>query len=370
MMHLRQISISLAVIMAVGCSTGNNWKHYGKLYEALPASPDSVLTVLESIDTAATSGDRQKAEYRLLKALAFDMAYGFPEISEKKDVEKSISVLSGGGKGSVRAATLGMEGKYALSEKDYETAVSLLTKALENINWGRDDFLAVNFCRDIALCYRTSGVEIDNGLYLYYAYRGLYEGRQRSERIRLGALLLFFLAVTATLFWFFKARKIAAQKVLEQEKAETEKYMNIAEDLQKKVTRMKGSSAMSNEVLERLCGQYYVNEGSDRLQGSVIREVKSIIDGLRNDPKVQKNLEDNLNASSDNVMVRLREAFPKWKEEDFQIYAYTASGFSSTTIATLLEKDKPFVYNRLYRLKTRISSSEHPDKEQFLSILQ
>ena len=65
-------------------------------------------------------------------------------------------------------------------------------------------------------------------------------------------------------------------------------------------------------------------------------------------------------------MTRLRQAFPKWKEEDFHLYAYTASGLSSTTIATLLEKDKPYVYNRLYRLKSRIQSSDLPDKEFFL----
>ena len=37
--------------------------------------------------------------------------------------------------------------------------------------------------------------------------------------------------------------------------------------------------------------------------------------------------------------------------------------------AALLEKDKPYVYNRLYRLKSRISSSDAPDKELFLSLL-
>ena len=73
---------------------------------------------------------------------------------------------------------------------------------------------------------------------------------------------------------------------------------------------------------------------------------------------MQQKIEDSLNASYDNVMQRLRAAFPKWKEEDFHIYAYTATGLSSTTIATLLEKDKPFVYNRLYRLKSRLQTSD------------
>jgi hypothetical protein len=69
-------------------------------------------------------------------------------------------------------------------------------------------------------------------------------------------------------------------------------------------------------------------------------------------------------------MTRLRAAFPKWKEEDFLLYLFTASGFSSTTISTLLEKDKPYVYNRVYRLKERIKSADTTDKELFLSCLE
>ena len=167
------------------------------------------------------------------------------------------------------------------------------------------------------------------------------------------------------MIWYLKARRIASEKELAEEKAETERYMTIAEELQGKVSRMKTKGGA--EVLERLCAQYYVNEGSDRLGSSVVREVKDIIDGLRSDPKVQKELERQLNESGDNVMQRLREEFPKWKEEDFRIYCYTASGFSSTTIATLIEKEKPFVYNRLYRIKSALSKS--PDGEFYLSFL-
>jgi hypothetical protein len=168
--------------------------------------------------------------------------------------------------------------------------------------------------------------------------------------------------------WYLKARRIASEKELAEEKAETERYMSIAEELQGKIARTKTKGGA--EVLERLCAQYYVNEGSDRLGGSVVREVKDIIDGLRNDPKVQKELENELNSSCDNVMQRLREEFPKWKEEDFLLVLFSASGFSSTTISTLLEKDKPYVYNRLYRLKERIKSADNlPEKDHILALL-
>ena len=69
-------------------------------------------------------------------------------------------------------------------------------------------------------------------------------------------------------------------------------------------------------------------------------------------------------------MTRLRAAFPKWKEEDFLLYIFTASGFSTTTISTLLEKDKPYIYNRIYRLKERIKNAGTTDKDLFLNCLE
>ena len=68
-------------------------------------------------------------------------------------------------------------------------------------------------------------------------------------------------------------------------------------------------------------------------------------------------------------MTHLRADFPKWTDEDFLLYLFSASGFSSTTISTLLEKEKPYVYNRIYRLKERIKNSDTTDKELYLSLL-
>ena len=84
---------------------------------------------------------------------------------------------------------------------------------------------------------------------------------------------------------------------------------------------------------------------------------------------MQRSLEQALNEQNNQVMEKLRAFFPRWKEEDFLLYLFTASGFSSTTLSTLLEKDKPYIYNHLYRLKERIKVSGSPDRELFLACL-
>ena len=101
------------------------------------------------------------------------------------------------------------------------------------------------------------------------------------------------------------------------------------------------------DTLDRLCEQYYVFEGTSNLQPRILNEVKAIVEGLRSDTKTQKNLEQALDERSGGVMKRLRAAFPKWKDEDFLLYLFTASGFSATTISTARQRGLPGVFGEI-----------------------
>ncbi len=194
---------------------------------------------------------------------------------------------------------------------------------------------------------------------------------KEQERSRLSNLALLVAAILATLVLYFWARKAQMEKLLLLEKEENERMLSTAEDLQARLGVLKTRGGKSPlDMLDRLCEQYYVYEGTDNLQPRILKEVRSVVEGLRSDASMQRSLEQSLNEGSQQVMARLRAAFPKWKEEDFLLYLFAASGFSSTTISTLLEKDKPYVYNRLYRLKERIRNSDSPDKGLFLACLE
>jgi hypothetical protein len=124
------------------------------------------------------------------------------------------------------------------------------------------------------------------------------------------------------------------------------------------------------DMLDRLFEQYYVYEGTDNLQPKVLKEVRTLVEGLRGNSKLRQGLEKSLNESRDNVMKRFKAALPTVKEEDYLLYMFTVAGFSSTTISTLLEKDKPYVYNRLYRLKERLKNVGSEDRDFLLGQLE
>lgn len=187
----------------------------------------------------------------------------------------------------------------------------------------------------------------------------------------MGPLALFITAVLATLVLYFWARKVQLEKQLLEEREENERMMSIAEDLKTRLSTVEQRSTVKGfNTLDRLCEQYYIYEGTENLQPKILKEVKAIVDELRSDPAVQKSLEQSLNERYDGVMKTLREEFPNWKNEDYLLFMFSAAGFSSTTISTLLEKDKPYVYNRLYRIKERIKQSGTTHRAQLLGVLE
>ena len=190
----------------------------------------------------------------------------------------------------------------------------------------------------------------------------------------MGALALLVTAILATLVLYFWARKAQLEKQLLEEREENERMMSVAEDLERRLSHLKqqkkNTPALGVDVLDRLCQQYSLYEGTDNLQPRIVKEVRAVVEGLRTDAAMQRSLEQALNEQNNQVMEKLRAFFPRWKEEDFLLYLFTASGFSSTTLSTLLEKDKPYIYNHLYRLKERIKVSGSPDRDLFLACLE
>ena len=316
----------LLAALLLSCSSGKR----GPLSVAeglLPERPDSALTVLDGIDRDALASDRLRAEFDYLRALAFYTDYYFLDAPSEAALGQACLFFEKNGPAVDRMKAWELFSTVQSASGRHAAGLAALRRA------------------------EAAAREAE------------------AARMRTGLLLLLAVAILATLVLYFWARQSQIARALAEEKAENDRLMAVAEDLQARLSR-KSVPTAGRDALDRLCEQYYVYEGTDNLQPKILKEVKSIVEGLRSDPKVQRDLERALDESADGVMTRLRAAFPKWKEEDFLLYCFTASGFSSTTIAALLGKDKPYVYNRLYRLKGRIAQAGGTDAAAFLSALE
>ena len=194
-----------------------------------------------------------------------------------------------------------------------------------------------------------------------------------------GIVIMALLIVIFSLIWYERNERLINEKRLDEEKAEREKYMSLAEELESKISSIKNEydrkstsktpSFAKIGMLEKLCEQYYVYEGTENLQDKILKEVKNTINSLRENDEVIKELETALDNSSGGVVKRFREQLPNLKNDDIKLFILAASGFSSTAISAIIEKDKGVVYNRIWREKGKISASEAENKDEFIAFI-
>ena len=325
----RRILILLMLPFLFSCGSRNT--PLQNAARVIEEHPDSALYLLDEISRTDLATEQEKAEYDYLSAEAFYRSYFFLDDASEAALERARLYFEETGPAVDRMRVWELTGTVQTATGRYGSGMVSFRKAGA-------------VARDI-----------------------------ERARSRTGTFALLLAAILSTLVLYLWARKIQAERQLLVKQAENERYLSAAEDLQSKLSALKSAGRPSSgglDTLDRLCEQYYVFEGTSNLQPRILGEVKAIVEGLRSDAKVQKNLEQSLNERTGDIMKRLRSSFPKWKDEDFLLYLFTASGFSATTISTLLEKDKPYVYNRLYRLKERIKASAGPDREEFLACLE
>ena len=208
-------------------------------------------------------------------------------------------------------------------------------------------------------------------------YKDFQELQLRLEEAnnRMILIRVIFIAALIVIIVVFQYLRLKDRRRREVEKQENERILAIAEDLRARLDDAESAAASASaeknsmlekigfSVLERLCEQYYIYEGTDNLQPKLLKEAKSVIEDLRSD---SGQLEKTLDIQKNNLVARFRAQFPKVKEEEVRLFTFLAAGFNSTTISTLMGKDKQNIYNKIWRLKTRISDSGVPDKDLFL----
>ena len=121
--------------------------------------------------------------------------------------------------------------------------------------------------------------------------------------------------------------------------------------------------------LDEICRQYYSYGLTAAKQRKILKAVEGSISELSGDRDFSA-LESIVNTFKDDVMRKLREEFPHFKEEEFRLMCYWYAGFSSSAMSLLLkEEDVNAVYKKRSRLKGKIEKSGSPHKEFFIKRL-
>ena len=121
--------------------------------------------------------------------------------------------------------------------------------------------------------------------------------------------------------------------------------------------------------LDEICRQYYSYGLTAAKQRNILKAVEGSISELSGDRDFGA-LEAIVNTFKNDVMRKLRDEFPQFKEEEFRLMCYWYAGFSSSAMSLLLkEEDVNAVYKKRSRLKGKIEKSGSPLKEFFIKEL-
>lgn len=142
---------------------------------------------------------------------------------------------------------------------------------------------------------------------------------------------------------------------------------NCQWQLQQKVYEVfRRNSSRINE----LYSAYITDESSGQCGNSAsYRALKSLMNKLSDNKDVFRLLEAEINECFGGIMKKVRQGFPKFKEEDFILLCYCLAGFSRQSIGAFMGKDTDYVSMRKSRLKNRIRNSNFSDKDILIEYL-
>ncbi|MBD5356102.1 MAG: hypothetical protein HDR88_03735 [Bacteroides sp.] len=126
---------------------------------------------------------------------------------------------------------------------------------------------------------------------------------------------------------------------------------------------------MANQFTEfsELCQTYFQHEGHKNSQAKIYSKVKTLMSRLSSDNKAMATIETKINTSFNNLMKNFREDFPALNEWEYPLFIYTICGLEPKIIALFLNLKPELIHKRKANLKRKISTSDSPLKDEYLS---
>lgn len=236
----------------------------------------------------------------------------------------------------------------------------------------------------------------------YYKTKSLVEKIKAEKYIIILSALGFGLVVVALCFYLFYKMRMKHKKheiedmmcesqellmqltnqaqhidVLNEKQLELRNQVDVLEtDVQKTQKGLVRQRALIEQLFKErfvsmdvLCSEYFQKKDSIRVKATVIKDFEREVERLKQ-PESMKRLEDIVNQCCDNILIRLQEQFPKFKDSDILLLALKLAGFSARSICLFTGLTIGNFYNKWTRLRERIETSDVPDKNFFLALLK
>ena len=208
----------------------------------------------------------------------------------------------------------------------------------------------------------------DNALKDYYSLEA--EKSKMEMKMKVMILVLIILSVVIVL----SAIVIKLMHSNRKRQREMKVYLNMYENASKLVLDYENrlgkqiAQTYKNQfsTIGDLCLTYLTKQDKKNVKDHIYRKVEKLIANISSDEKMHLQLEKQLNADLDNIIVHLREDLPKLTNNDMRFICYCIVGFDATLISVIFNLSIENVYTKKSRLKAKINALNSPYKEQYM----
>ena len=187
--------------------------------------------------------------------------------------------------------------------------------------------------------------------------RTLIEERAQIDKMRLICVIAVLVLIIATILLY-------ARYLYVKRSRDIANYISVIAELEQSLkTATSNESSMIKSVdfieLNKICEIYYQYGNTTHISGKVVAAVNKSIDSLKNDEECLKNLENIVNSQHDNLLLDIREQCPKINNKEYRYIIYYLHGFSSRSIAMLLDIDTDALSRLKYKVKAKLRVCEN-----------
>lgn len=252
--------------------------------------------------------------------------------------------------------------EIAVKEHSFEEAVKLHGYIQQNIN-------------DIKHAYNTSVARAEKEFYAEQSLLHQYRLKIKNRLIILAILVSFVVIIVLITYYKYRIRHkeeeifnfMANVRELQEEYDELQCKM---QNQQNKESRVRLLLNDQYKILDELCRTFFERDSTRAQQEQIYREVQTRMQALSEDPKTAEKLEQIINTTHNDLMLRLKEQLPQFTENDFLFLRLVYAGFSAQVISLITHESIHNTYARKHRLKKRMMQSNAPDKELFINALR
>ncbi len=201
----------------------------------------------------------------------------------------------------------------------------------------------------------------------------LIETRADTQRTVMIMVIILAIVVLVIMIFFIRrqVRRRENQRISllatvsyyeDRTKGMEENLQNLKEDF-KKAYRSKFDVVAAIYEKSLLAGQRVDGEAM------ILKRTEELLEEFKSDMKSTGSLEKKINEDLDGIMAKLRNDFPKMKQQDRDLIMYQIVGLDTMLISTLMDIEPNAVHSRRYRIKNKIAASDSPNKQLYLEMI-